>query len=72
MAGLHPHERVIQELVDEFRIKWGGAATEFRMAEELIALNLVLMNYEKTIEELLKDRHLAFYRDPPRTDDSHE
>jgi len=72
MAGLHPNERLIQELVDEFRVKWSGPNTEFRMAEELIALNLVILDQERTIRELLKDRHLAFYRDPPRTDASHE
>ena len=66
MAGLHPNERVIQDLVNEFRIKWSGSDTEFRMAEELIALNLILMDHEKRIEELLRDRHLAFHREPPR------
>jgi len=72
MPGLHPHERLIHDLVDEFRFKWSGSQTEFRMAEELIALNLVILDYEKKIEELLHDRHLAFHRDPPRTDAPHE
>jgi|APCry1669188910_1035180.scaffolds.fasta_scaffold139967_1 hypothetical protein len=72
MAGPHPNERLIQELVNEFRIIWSGPNTEFRMAEELIALNLVILDQEKIIEQLLKDRHLAFYREPPRTEAPHE
>jgi hypothetical protein len=72
MAGPHPNERLIQELVSEFRIIWSGPNTEFRMAEELIALNLVILDQEKIIEQLLKDRHLAFYREPPRTEAPHE
>jgi hypothetical protein len=42
------------------------------MAEELIALNLVLLDQERTIEELLKDRHLAFHREPPRMEAPNE
>jgi len=72
MPGLHPQEKFIHELVNEFRYKWSGSQTEFRMAEELIALNLVILAQEQTIQELLKDRHLAFYREPPRTDAPHE
>jgi hypothetical protein len=72
MAGLHPNEKIITELVSAFRIKWSGSDTEFRMAEELIALNLVLLEQERTIGELLKDRHLAFHREPPRMEAPNE
>jgi len=67
MAGLHQQERLVEDLRSEFRIKWGGTDAEFRMAEELIALNTLLLQYEAKICELEKDRHLAFYRDPPRS-----
>lgn len=72
MPGIHPHEKIIHDLVNEFRFKWGGAQTEFRMAEELIALNLIILDQEKKIDQLLKDRHLAFHREPPRVDPTHE
>jgi hypothetical protein len=66
MAGLHPQEKLIEELVTEFRVKWGGGWTEFRMAEELIALNMVISQYENRIAELEADRHKAFYREKPK------
>jgi len=66
MAGLHPHEKLIEELVTEFRIKWSGSCTEFRMAEELIGLNMVISLYEDRIAELEADRHKAFYREKPK------
>ena len=72
MSGLHPCEKLIHDLVNEFRVKWGGSDTEFRMAEELIALNLMLLEQEADIRTLLKDRHLAFHRDPPRQEPINE
>jgi len=66
MAGLHPQEKLIEELVSEFRTVWGGAWTEFRMAEELIGLNMVISLYEDRIAELQADRHKAFYREKPK------
>jgi hypothetical protein len=66
MAGLHPQEKLIEELVNEFRVKWSGSWTEFRMAEELIALNMVISQYEDRIAELEADRHRAFYREKPK------
>ena len=66
MNGLHPQEKLIDELVNEFRVKWSGGWSEFRMAEELIVLNLMLSDYEKRIAELEADRHRAFYREKPK------
>lgn len=65
MFGLHPQEKLIEELVSEFRIRWSGMWTEFKMAEELINLNIVLLQYEARIIELEADRHRAFYRENP-------
>jgi hypothetical protein len=65
MAGLHPQEKLIEELVAAFRITYGGMATEFKMAEELIGLNMVISQYEERLEKLEKDRHRAFYRELP-------
>ena len=66
MVGLHPQGQLIEELVSEFRTKWGGAWAEFRMAEELINLNLMISLYEDRIAELEADRHRAFYREKPK------
>lgn len=66
MNGLHPQEKLIDELVAEFRVKWSGGWSEFRMAEELITLNLLLSDYERRIAELEADRHRAFYREKPK------
>lgn len=72
MSGLHPQERLIEDLRSEFRHKWGGSQAEFRMAEELIALNLLILEYENRIKELEADRHLAFHRELPRSGGQHE
>ena len=66
MSGLHPQEGLIDELVNEFRIKWSGSRAEFKMAEELLALNALLSQYEGRIAELEADRHRAFYREKPK------
>lgn len=66
MTGLHPQEKLIEELVTAFRVKWSGGWSEFRMAEELITLNLMLSDCEKRIAELEADRHRAFYREKPK------
>jgi len=67
MAGIHPQQQLIEELRQAFRIKWGGSEAEFRMAEEMVHLNMLILKYEDRIKELEADRHLAFHREPPRS-----
>jgi len=65
VKGMHPQEKLIDELVREFRIKYSGSWAEFRMAEELIALNMVISQYEDRIARLEQERHRAFHREQP-------
>jgi hypothetical protein len=67
VKGLHPDERLIEELVAAFRITRGGMATEFCMAEELIGLARELDRLEAEIQALRDDRHYAFHRQQRRS-----
>ena len=67
MKGLHPDEKLIEELVSAFRITRGGMATEFCMAEELIGLARELDRLEAENKVLRDDRHHAFYRQRRRS-----
>ena len=67
MKGLHPDEKLIEELVSAFRITRGGMATEFCMAEELIGLARELDRLEAENKVLRDDRHHAFYRQQRRS-----
>lgn len=67
MSGLHPDEPLIDELVAEFRTKWSGAWSEFRMAEELIGLAKEMNRLEAENKVLRDDWHYAFYRQQRRT-----
>lgn len=66
MSGLHPEEKLIEELRSVFRITYSGMDTEFRMAEELISLARELDRLEAENEALRDDRHHAFYRQQRR------
>jgi len=67
VKGMHPDEKLIEELVLEFRITRGGMATEFCMAEELIGLARELDRLEAENKVLRDDRHHAFYRQQRRS-----
>jgi len=67
VKGLHPDEKLIDELVSAFRIKWSGSWTEFRMAEELIGLAREVDRLEAEVKVLRDDRHHAFYRQQRRS-----
>jgi hypothetical protein len=67
VKGMHPDERLIEELVAAFRITRGGMATEFCMAEELIGLARELDRVEAENKVLRDDRHHAFYRQQRRS-----
>jgi len=67
VKGLHPDEKLIEELVSAFRITRGGMATEFCMAEELIGLARELDRLEAENKVLRDDRHHAFYRQQRRS-----
>ena len=67
MSGLHPEEQLIEELRLLFRITYSGMDTEFRMAEELIALARELDRVEAENKVLRDDRHHAFYRQQRRS-----
>ena len=64
--GLHPNEAIINELLAEFRIKFGCEGSEFAMACELYDLALLVQEQERRIKEFEADRHLSFYREPPK------
>jgi coproporphyrinogen III oxidase-like Fe-S oxidoreductase len=66
VSGLHPEEKLIEELRSAFRIKWGGSETEFRMAEELIALAKEVDRLEAENKVLKDDWHYAFHRQQRR------
>jgi len=67
VKGMHPDEKLIEELVLEFRITRGGMATEFCMAEELIGLARELDRLEAEIKFLRDDKHYAFHRQQRRS-----
>jgi len=67
VKGMHPDERLIEELVATFRITRGGMATEFCMAEELIGLARELERLEAEVKVLRDDRHYAFHRQQRRS-----
>ena len=67
MKGMHPDEKLIEELVAAFRITRGGMATEFCMAEELIGLARELDRLEAEVKVLRDNRHYAFYRQQRRS-----
>jgi len=64
---MHPDEKLIEELVAEFRITRGGMATEFCMAEELIGLAKEVDRLEAENRVLKDDWHYAFYRQQRRS-----
>lgn len=62
MIGMHPDEELISELVQRFRVTYGGINAEFHMAEELIQLARELDRLEAENKILRDDWHSAFHR----------
>lgn len=62
MSGLHPDEQIIEDLRSEFRIKYSGMDTEFRMAEELIYLAKEIDRLEAENRVLRGDWPYSFHR----------